>query len=333
MDYIIRISEKQSFDLSNKYSEKYETYNCISSVLDSIESQSGGLYPVEVWTEVLRLEKLLVTANRRDKFIAEQRTRLENKYRTIIIKQDGTAIERTKPEAERSVMCVLLALAMHLEACPDDKPNPHQAIVKRIYKMVVEYDPELAITIGEAYNTGEDEENDAGYFVQPHDPLYEEEKAAVSSELQRAQERVNCIFDIYASTLIGVDNCVNQKYSVDEFFAIWDDLVKEESIVQHMLVPSKKIVPSIKEELPNADLINQNDYNLKLVLNIIGLMRDDIVTYSIDQVNALFFTDTKSKYMKPNEIKKCGTADSGIKDNAMYDLICNIIQKHRKSSR
>lgn len=329
MDYIIRINEKQSYELSNTYCEKYETYNCISSILDSIESQAGGLYPVEVWSEVLRLEKLLLTANRRDKFIAEQRTRLENKYRRIIIKQDGTAIERTKPEAERSVMCVLLALAMHLEACPDDKPNPHQAIVKRIYKMVVEYDSDMAISIGEAYNAGEDEENESGYFVQPHDPLCEEEKIALSPELQRAQEKINEIFDFYASTLINEGNCVDKRYSDDEFYAIWDDLIKEESIIRQMLITSK-IVPTLKDNLSNAEKAKQKDYNLKLVLNIIGLMRDDVVTCSIEYINSIFYTDTKSKYMKPNEIKKWGTVDSGIADETMYNLICKIIEKHKK---
>ena len=52
MDYFARIGEQRANKLSKEYSNKYQTYNCISSVLDSIESQRGGLYPVEVWYEV-----------------------------------------------------------------------------------------------------------------------------------------------------------------------------------------------------------------------------------------------------------------------------------------
>lgn len=330
MDYFLRISEKDSYELSNMYSNKYETYNCISTVLDNIESQAGGLYPVEVWSEVLRLERLLVKASRRDKFIAEQRTRLENKYRRIIIKSDGTAIERTKAEAERSVICVLLALAMHLEACPDDQPNPHQAIVKSIYRIAVSYDENIATYIGNAYNAGEDEENEAGYFVQPHNPLYEEEKNSIPSELQVLQEKANMIFDFFASTLTDAEKCINQKYNCDEFFAIWDDLVKEESIIKQMFVVSNKMVFKFRADLQNTNAVKENNYNLKLVLNIIGLMRDDFVTYEIEKLNKLFFTDTKSKYMKTTEIKKWGTTDSGIIDENMYNLICSIIKKHKK---
>ena len=331
MDYFVRISEQQSNLLSNEYSNKYETYNCISSVLDSIESQNGGLYPTEVWSEVLRLEKLLLTASRRDKFIAEQRTRLENKYRKIIIKRDWTSIERTKKDAERSVMCVLLALAMHLEACPDDQPNPHELIIKRIIKMVLEYDPELTVSIAQAYNKGEDEEEVAGYFVLPHDPLERQEPNPLPTDLQKIIEPLNLVIDFYSSILVNTKECINPQYTDEEFFDIWDDLMKEESIVRELSKPCRKLAPTtLKAELQQVENANQNTYNLKLVLNIIGLLRTDIVTFSIEQVNGLFFTDTKSKYLKPNEITKFGTSDSGIPDETMFRLIKEIIERHRK---
>lgn len=328
MDYFVRISENTSNRLSNEYSQKYETYNCISSVIDRIEAQNGGLYPVEVWTEVLRLEKLLQTAHRRDKFIAEQRTRLENKYRNIIIKKDGTAIERNKHEAERSVMCVLLALAMHLEAYHDDKPNPHRPILKSIYRMVVEYDPEMAMAIGEAYNAGEDEEEEAGYIVQSHDPLYESEKH-FPHKLEEMREKVNSIFDFFASNLTDA-GFIDSKYTSEEFYEIWEDIANEPSIIKQMLVTSNRIKINIKENLANKEIVINNNYNLKLVLNIIGLMREEIVVETIDHINDLFFTDAKQKYMKKKEIIKLGTSDSGIADESMYNLICGIIEKHKK---
>lgn len=332
MDFFIRISEDRSNQLSNKYSDEYETYNCISSVLDSIESQKGGLYPTEVWSEVLRLEQLLLNAHRRDKFIAEQRTRLENKYRRIVIKKDGTSIDRTKKEAERSVMCVLLALAMHLEAFPDDQTNPHELIIKRIIKLSLEYDKELTLSIAQAYNKGEDEEEEAGYFVQPHDPLKRKEPNPLPPDLQKVTEPLNLAIDFYSSILIGAEECVNPKYSVEEFFAIWNDLMKEESIVRELLKPCQKLTPvKLKKDLLQVNNANKNTYNLKLVLNIIGLLRPDIVSYSVEQINELFFTDTKSKYLKLKEIMKFGTSDSGIPDEKMYNLINSIIERHCKN--
>ena len=199
MDYFARIGEQYANKLSKAYSRKYQTYNCISSVLDSIETQKGGLYPVEVWSEVLRLEDELKTAPRRDKFIAEQRTRLENKYRMIVVNRAGKYIDRTKEDAERSVMCVLLALAMHLLACPDEKPNPHTLLIKRIYKMVLEYDPEMTIAIAEAYNSGEDEEEAAGFIVPPSDPLEDE-----NNPRKNAQRRYSIFTPTRLPTLLAV---------------------------------------------------------------------------------------------------------------------------------
>ena len=333
MDYFARIGEQRANKLSKEYSNKYQTYNCISSVLDSIETQKGGLYPVEVWSEVLRLEDELKTAPRRDKFIAEQRTRLENKYRKIVIYKEREYIERTKEEGERSVMCVLLALAMHLLSFPDDKPNPHIRLIRRIYKMVLEYDPKLTMAIAEAYNRGEDEEETAGFMVPPHDPLKCDEKPQLSAELQALKERTEEIFDFYASTLANTPSCLCSKYTKDKFYEIWDDFANEETIIKHMQETSSRIKITLREDLTknltNKEWVTQNGYNLKLVLNIIGLMLEKgIVTKNTEQLNDMFFTDTKTKYFKLNEIVKVGTSDSGIKDEAMLTLIRKTISRH-----
>lgn len=333
MDYFARIGEQRANALSKEYSNKYQTYNCISSVIDSIESQKGGLYPVEVWSEVLRLENELKTSTRKDKFIAEQRTRLENKYRKIFINKAGESIDRTKEDAERSVMCVLLALAMHLLACPDDKPNPHTLLIKRIYKMVLEYNPDLTMAIAEAYNSGEDEEEAAGFLVQPHDPLEDDEKPQIPAELQALKERTEKIFDFYSNTLANTPSCLSSNYTQDDFFDIWDDLSNEITIIKQMQETSPRIKITLKDDLPEKNTASQSDYNLKLVLNIIGLMRESgIVTKTTEQMNSMFFTDVKTKYFKLNEIEKVGTSDSGIKDETMLELIRKIIKQHTKQS-
>ncbi len=331
MDFYARIGEQRANKLLKEYSQKYQTYNCISTVIESIESQRGGLYSVEVWSEVLRLEDELKTAPRRDKFIAEQRTRLGNKYRKIIINQKGESIDRSKEDAERSVMCVLLALAMHLLACPDDKPNPHDLLIKRIYKMVLEYDPKMTLDIAEAYNRGEDEDEAIGFMVPPHDPLEDEEKSQIPQKLQAAKEHTEKIFDFYASTLAGTPGCLRNNYTEYDFYHIWDDLAKEITIIKQMQKSSSRIRITLKDDLPYKEAAIKDDYNLKLVLNIIGLMQEaGIVIKNTEQLNSLFFTDTKTKYFKLKEIEKVGTADSGIEDEAMLKLIRQIIERHTK---
>ena len=94
---------------------------------------------------------------------------------------------------------------------------------------------------------------------------------------------------------------------------------------------SSRIKMSFREELTKDKSFPKGDYNLKLVLNIIGLMREPgIVTKATDLLNSMFFTDTKTKYFKIKEIVKVGTADSGIKDEAMLELIRQIITRHVK---
>ncbi len=55
-----------------------------------------------------------------------------------------------------------------------------------------------------------------------------------------------------------------------------------------------------------------------------------IVIKTIDELSSMFFTDAKAKYFKLNEIIEVGTADSGIKDEAMLELIRQIIKRHTK---
>lgn len=96
---------------------------------------------------------------------------------------------------------------------------------------------------------------------------------------------------------------------------------------------SSKIKMSFREELTKVESFPKSNYNLKLVLNIIGLLREPgIVTKTTEELNSMFFTDTKTKYFKLNEIEKVGTADSGIKDEAMLELIRTIIRQHTKQS-
>ena len=96
---------------------------------------------------------------------------------------------------------------------------------------------------------------------------------------------------------------------------------------------SSRIKTTLKDDLQEKETASHNDYNLKLVLNIIGLMRESgVVIKTTEQLNNMFFTDVKTKYFKLNEIEKVGTADSGIKDEAMLELIRTIIRQHTKQS-
>jgi len=189
------------------------------------------------------------------------------------------------------------------------------------------------MAIAEAYNSGEDEEEEAGFMVPPHNPLEDNEKPKLPAELQAAQERIEKIFDFYSSTLANSPDCLRSNYTPYEFYAIWDDLANETTIISHMEETSPRITITLKDNLAQKENVCQNDYNLKLVLNIIGLMREPgIVTKTTEELNSMFFTDVKTKYFKLNEIEKVGTTDSGIKDEAMLELIRTIIRQHTKQS-
>ena len=335
---MIRLTEAEIDALDAEYSRRYPLYNVISTVVEDYEGSKGGLRAVEVWREVLELERRLPAAPRPDKFIASERTRLMKKFRRFMVKRGGklcyeTAADRSDEDVERSLICVLLAFGMRLASYPEGMDNPYEPIMKRIRKMALQCkDLEMVAAITNEYYDAEDEEEELGNFVPEEDVLRPHVRPRLTSEMQAIHDRLEPVFN-YFSTALVCEKAVSANVADKVFYGIWDNLLMNESILKELDKPNNNLQNTLKDdEIKEGDryyIVKSDSYNLKLVLNIIGVMMEKkVVTTNISATRKKFFDDTKDKYFNPRFFMKFGTADSAFPSEEMYSLIVQIVEEH-----
>lgn len=336
---MIRMTEAEIETLDAEYSQTYQLYNVISTVVEDFEGSKGGLRAVEVWREVLDLEKRLPKAPRPDKFIASERTRLLKDFKRFCLRgADGKIYyegkEDRKPEdVERSVICVLLAFGMRLGSYPEGMDNPYEPIMERIRKMALQCkDLEMVAAITNEYYDAEDEEEDMGNFVPEEDVLKPHVKPRLTQDLQQIHDHMMPVIHYYSSAL-ACEGALHADVSEKTFYAIWEDLMMNESILLALKDTSSNIVNSLKDDdIKEGDeyaIVKSDQFNLKLVLNTIGVMMErKVVTTNISTTRKMFFEDMKDKYFNPRFFKQFGTADSAFPSEKMYQLVLKVIDEH-----
>ena len=343
---MIRMTEAEIAQMDAEYSQQYVLYNAISAAVEDYEGSRGGLRAPEVWREVLLLEERLPKAPRMDKFISIERTRLMKDFRRFYVRGTGKYAgqffdenkeDRPKKDVERSVICVLLAFGMRLASYPDNLPNPHERIMERIRQMALQCeDLEMVAAITNEYYDGEDYEEELGNFVPEEDVLKPHIKPRLTKELQEIHDRMAWVFNYFCSAL-EMEKVVSEEWGDENFGAIWDDLLMNESILRTMPKTT-----GIKNTLQDDGIkeggldhiVKSNDYNLHLVLNIVGVMMEQgVVTSNISTTRQLFFNEqSKDKYFNPKYFKQFGTSQSAFESEKMYNVLVEIINKHKKNN-
>ena len=337
---MLRMTEKEIAEWDAEYSQKYVLYNAISSAVEDIEGRRGGLRTPEVWREVLKLEERLPKAPRADKFISSERTRLMREFSKFAsYRADGKAYYETQEarpnkDVERSVMCVLLAFGMRLASYPTGMTNPYERIMERIRQMALQCeDLEMIAIFANEYYDGEDDEESLGNFVPEEDVLKPHVKPRLTKELQAIHDRMIWVFEYFSGTLV-MAKVVSNDWNAEGYGAIWDELLMMEPILRAMAKPTglKNTLQDDSLQEGNKDyIVKTEEYNLHLVLNIIGVMMEQgVVTSNISATRKLFFPEqSKDKYLNPNYFKKFGKSDSAFASEVMYKSIVEIINKHK----
>ena len=337
------MTEQEIAQMDAEYSHHYVLYNAIQTAVEDYEGSRGGLRAPEVWREVLLLEERLPKAPRPDRFISSERTRLKKEFRRFVIRGAGgktyyeSKEDRPNEDVERSVVCVLLAFGMRLASYPDGMANPYEPIMERIRQMALQSeDLEMVAAITNAYYDGEDEEEALGNFVPEEDVLKPHVKPRLPKDLKEIHDRMVPVFDYfkYALESAGV---VSDQWGEEDFRSIWNDLLMMESILRALAKPT-----GIKNTLKDDDLkegdeyyvVKSKDYNLHLVLNIVGVMMEqEVVTSNISDTRKLFFEQqSKDKYFNPVYFHKFGTSDSAFASEDIYKSIVEIINKRKKNN-
>ena len=325
-----------------EYSRKYVLYNAISTAVEDYEGSRGGLRAPEVWREVLLLEQRLPKAPRLDKFISLERTRLKKDFRRFWFlgsdKQyhpEGKE-DRTEKEVERSVVCVLLAFGMRLASYPDEMANPYEPIMERIRQMALQCeDLEMVAAITNEYYDGEDYEEHLGNFVPEEDVLKPHVKPMLTKELQAIHDKMEPVFTYFRSAL-EYEGVVSEDWGEEGFALIWDDLLMNEQFLRTMTKTTGIKNTLADEDLKEGDecyIVRTNDYNLHLVLNIVGTMIEQgVVTSNITTTREMFFAEqSKDKYFNPNYFKQFDTSQSAFAGEKMYNVLVEIINKRKKT--
>lgn len=330
-----RMSDEEIAKYDELYSRTYWLYNPISSAVEDHESRNGGLRAVEVWHEVLELEKRLPKHARMERYIAVERTNLMQLLDGFCVLENGkqkvTVAQRQKEEIERSVMCILLAFGMRLAQYWDNRINPYDHIMERIRYMAIQCDDKQMVwDIANAYYDEEDEEEALLNETAPQeDVLAPHRQIFLSAELGRIRNKMMPIIQYFCNVLIR-EAGITRSFTYESFAAIWGDILYNEDILREMMITSK-IKNTIGEHNPQApEEVKASDYNLKLILNIIGIMSaEKVIRTNPTNTRPLFFDNAMDKYFIESAYMKFGTGDSGIPTKKMYDDIVNIINKYR----
>lgn len=337
---MIRMSEEEIYKYDTEYGDTYPLYTAISSVVEEYEGVKDGLRAPEVWREVLKLEQRLSERKRPDKFIFSERTRLTKEFKRFkkVIGNKTcweTAEDRNVKDVERSVMCILLAFGMRLGSYYEDKPNPYESIMCNIREMALQCsDLQMVADLTNKYYDSEDEEEKMGNFVPEEDVLHCSNHSKLPKELEKTQDMAKVVFDYFYNALESEDR-ISKGISIEQFEGIWKDLLNNEDILRIFSDTSSKIKNTLKdtdiEKGMKEYVVKGNDYNLILVLNILGmLIEHKVISSNISQTRKMFFPDAKDTYFKPSNYKHFGSSSSAFPTENVYNKVVKIIQDNIK---
>lgn len=331
-----RFTQQQIDILDDEFSRKYWLYNPVSSAVEEWESSKGGLRAVEVWSEVLDLERRLPSHFRMDRYIASERTQLLKKYESFS-EWDGKEYKpagkvRTEEEIERSVMCILLTFDMRLGQYYDNLVNPYQPIIDRIKTIAVNSRfPEMVWNLTNALYDEEDIEESMGSKAPEEDVLAPYKKILLPPELKKIHEQMLPMVQYYHKIL--ADNVsIGPQFNYQTFAAIWNDILYSPDILRQLTLTSSRVPNTLGKHDPNApEFAKSGRYNLKLIMNIIGIMLEkEVLLGSIEDIRKFFFDDAKDEHFKSSRYANFERKVSGLKDKEMLGVIYSMIENYRK---
>ncbi len=338
------MTEQEIAQMDAEYSLQYSLYNAISTAVEDYEGSHGGLRAPEVWREVLLLEQRIPKAPRPDRFISSERTSLMKKFRRFkvarMVENKKTLFweseeDRPNKDVERSVICVLLAFGMRLASYPDEMANPYEPIMERIRQMALQCeDLEMVAAITNDYYDGEDYEETLGNYVPEEDVLKPHLKPRLNKELQAIHNRMKPVFSYFWAALNGAE-VVSEDWGEEGLGAIFDDLLMMEPILRRMEMTTNIKNTLVDDDVKEGDtdyIVKSDEYNLQLVLNIIGvLIEQKVVTSSISTTRKLFFPEqSKDIYFNPRCFKNFGKGQ-GAMSEGLYNVLVETINKRKQN--
>lgn len=316
-----------------KNREKYyddPLYVTLSDAIDEVETKIGGLTPEEVWTEVIRIKDELVKTKRPEKTIQNIRTELETDYQ-FFMDDDSNVIEQRLPLAGEWTCIVVLTCVMFYLCTSKEVPELNMKIALKIRKLI--WDHPAYVMLRRLQRPAEKSEEDDNNPVPDEDRLHPLISTHESPELTAMRKNLMPVISFFANTLMK-GNAVTAVYQVkvegqSKHTLIWFAYLRNEALLRALSVDELEkntLKASQNKYFKNAV---EGQYNLKLILNIIGVMKEEgVIDMSNENISRLFFTSLRTSYLSKDKLKKYGTKHSALTQE-LHNNVVAIIRKYK----
>lgn len=326
---MIRLTQEQNNILREEYYDD-PLFVTLTDAIDELETQHGGLTPEEVWKEVLRIKEILLKTKRADKTIQQIRTELEKDYQIFESPDKKDTLNREPLAAEWTSIVVLTCL-IHYLCTATPVPDKNLKLAVKVRKLI--WDHPAYTMMRRLQKPAETEEEENGNPVPNEDRLHPLTVEKESPEMQEMRERLTPAVAWFINTLIA-GKAVNTEYMTktdgnSRFWKMWMDMLKNEGILRTLSIKTLETKDFKEGHAKYHEAATTTHYNLKLVLNIIGIMKTEgVIKMSDENMSNLFFTKLRTMYFSSNNYSAYGKKGSALNANIHNDII-SIIQKYK----
>lgn len=302
----------------------------LCDAIDEVETQIEGLTPEEVWSEVIRIKDVLLTTKYPDKTIQRIRTDLQKEYQ-YFTKGCGNEIEMRAPIAAVWSSIVVLTCVMFFLCTPSPLPEKNKKIALKIRKLI--WDHPAYIMLRRLQRPAEKEIEDDHNPIPNEDRLHPLVIEQESPELAAMRKALTPVIEFFMQTLLS-STAVKSEFKVtaeehSKFWFMWMTLLRNEGILRELSIKTLEIDGFRTSDSKYYQAATTTHYNLKLVLNIIGIMKaEKVIEMSNEDLSSLFFTKMRASYFSNDKLSAYDYKASALNAN-LHDDIKAIIRKYK----
>lgn len=326
---MVRFTQEENFKRREIYYDD-PLFVSLCDAIDEVETRMNGLTPEEVWSEVLRIKDELVSTKYPDKTIQRIRTDLERDYQYFSVGADKE-IEMRLPIAAVWSSIVVLTCVMFFLCTASPLPEKNKKIALKIRKLIWDHPvytmlrrlqrPEEKVL--------EDDHNPVPNEDRLHPLVIEQE----SPELEAMRKTFTPVVRFFMQTLLS-STAVKSEFKVkteehSKFWYMWMTLLRNEGVLRELSVKTLNIDGFKTNGNQYYQAATTTHYNLKFVLNIIGIMKaEKVIEMSNENLSNLFFTKMRASYFSNDKLSDYDEKASAL-NATLHDDIIAIIRKYK----
>ena len=338
-----RFDKQKNEELREQYFDD-PLFVTLYDAIEDYETKLGGLTPAEVWSEVQDTTNRLLRTKRPDKLLSTIRTDLIIRY-SCFFSADGIWMVSRKPvAAEWSAMMVLCCL-MYYILQPVVKHDANQELARKVALLLkdpVQGTHPLVGFLHKKQKEAEEREEKHNNPIPDVNPLQALAECPVSAELSSPYVRMCSVFTYYRKKLEKakvVNSHYLQKESGEE--NLLEEMIKRICQDRELLESFGKPTLSVND-LKDYKMLSQssdaheraaagNNHNLKLICNILGVLREqEVLTIGSEPLSLLFFRKSKGSHFQQSWFKCFGVNKSAIPSEAAYQRMVAVIREYKK---